>query len=66
MITVQHLKALRLPPSPLPDIAQKTNRQVGHAKVEIDQISGAFAVNIPALGNHASTAHRLLRNRIDL
>jgi len=61
-IAVQHLETAGFPASPLPHIAQETNRYVRQTKIKIYQIGGALTVNISLLDHDGPAASQLLRD----
>src|SRR4029077_15807469 len=64
-VTIEHLKTSRFPPPPFPHVAHVANWNAGGAKVEVDQIGGALAVNVPTFNHDRSIPPRLFRNRIN-
>src|SRR5207237_4602590 len=54
-IAVEHFKTLHFPASPVFDLGPETDRDAGHAKIQIRQISQLFAVSVPTLNHHSSS-----------
>jgi len=65
-VAIEHFETLHFPPSPIVGFRPKTNRNAGHAKIQIRQISQLFTVAVALLDYDAPSTADLLGDRIDL
>src|SRR6266404_7309585 len=65
-VAIEHFETLHFPPSPIVGFGPKTNRNAGHAKIQIRQISQLFPVSVAPLDYHAPSTADLLGHRVNL